>query len=178
MTGGAFTALESQRMGLAGDVLATTETLGTAFWAGASAGYAFLAAPTVAHEANDLDLQGRITGKVLNTIVDVAYVSGGIAIACALLRSIGDDAERANDLTRASAGVGALAALAVFQRQVVPEMTRLQTAMGGSFRDIPEDDPNRIAYRAQHKRSTQVFGSALLLGIAQLALGSVRSRAS
>ena len=45
--------------------LAAVETLGVAFWAGAAAGYAFLAAPTVAHQANDLDLQARITGTVL-----------------------------------------------------------------------------------------------------------------
>ena len=56
-------------------------------------------------------------------------------------------------------------------------MTRLQQAMGGSFAGVPEDDPNRIAYRAQHKRSTQVYGGALLCGITQLVLGSIRRRA-
>jgi hypothetical protein len=158
------------------DTLAAVETLSVAFWAGAAAGYAFLAAPTVAHEANDLDVQARITGTVLGRVVDVANVCEGAAIGSALLRAREAD-ERPNDLARACAGVGAVAALRVFRRQIMPEMMRLQQAMGGSFHDIPEDDPNRIAYRAQHKRSTQVFGAALLCGIAQLVLGNIRSRA-
>jgi len=162
-------------MALFDDFLAVVESLGVAFWAGAAAGYAFLAAPTVAHEANDLDLQARITGTVLGRVVDVANVCEAAAIACALLRARDAD-ERPNDLARALAGGGAVAALRVFRTQVMPEMTRLQQAMGGSFRDVPEDDPNRIAYRAQHKRSTQVYGAALLCGIAQLILGSIRSR--
>jgi hypothetical protein len=162
-------------MALFDDFLAVVESLGVAFWAGAAAGYAFLAAPTVAHEANDLDLQARITGTVLGRVVEVANVCEAAAIACALLRARDAD-ERPNDLARALAGVGAVAALRVFRTQVMPEMTRLQQAMGGSFRDVPEDDPNRIAYRAQHKRSTQVYGAALLCGIAQLILGSIRSR--
>jgi hypothetical protein len=117
----------------------------------------------------------RLTGTVLGRVVEVANVCEAAAIACALLRARDAD-ERPNDLARALAGVGAVAALRVFRTQVMPEMTRLQQAMGGSFRDVPEDDPNRIAYRAQHKRSTQVYGAALLCGIAQLILGSIRSR--
>ena len=158
------------------DVFASVETLGVAFWVGAAAGYAFLAAPTVAREASDLDLQARITGTVLGRIVDVANVCEAAAIGCAVLRAR-DANERPNDLARAFAGIGAIAALRVFRTQVMPEMTRLQRAMGGSFKDVPEDDPNRIAYRAQHKRSTQVYGAALLCGIAQLALVSIRRRA-
>jgi hypothetical protein len=158
------------------DVLAVVETLGVGFWAGAAAGYAFLAAPTVAHEANDLDLQGRITGKVLGRVVDVANVCEATAIGCALLRAR-DANERPNDLARALAGVGAIAALRVFRMEIMPEMSRLQQAMGGSFKDVPEDDAHRIAYRAQHKRSTRIYGAALLCGITQLIMTSVRRRA-
>lgn len=161
-------------MGLLNGALSTTQTLATAFWTGASAGYAFIAAPIVAHEANDLDLQGRITGKSLDRIVNVAYVAGGITIACAAAQAT-NTAERPNDALRAAFGAGALLALARFQHDIVPKMTELQRAMGGSFKSIPEDDPNRVAYRALHKRSTQVFGTALLLGIGQLILGAVRS---
>lgn len=163
-------------MALFDDFLAAGETLGVAFWTGAAAGYAFLAAPTVAHEANDLDLQARITGTVLTRVVNVANICEAAAIGCALLRARSAD-ERPNDVARALAGIGAVAALRVFRTQVMPEMTRLQQAMGGSFADVPDDDPNRIAYRAQHKRSTQVYGAALLCGITQLVLTSIRTRA-
>ena len=73
-------------MAVLDDLLAAVETISVAFWAGAAAGYAFLAAPTVAHEANDLDLQARITGTVLGRVVDVANVCEAAAIACALVR--------------------------------------------------------------------------------------------
>jgi hypothetical protein len=161
-------------MGLLNGVLSATQTLATSFWTGSSAGFAFIAAPIVAHEANDLDLQARITGKSLDKIVNVAYVAGGITIACAALQAA-DPVERTNDTLRALLGVGALVALERFQHDIVPKMTELQQAMGGSFKSIPEDDPNRIAYRAMHKRSTQVFGTALLLGLGQLVLGAVRT---
>jgi hypothetical protein len=160
-------------MGLLNGALSATQTLATSFWTGASAGYAFIAAPIVAHEANDLDLQARITGKSLDKIVNVAYLAGGVTIACAALQTM-DPTERANDSLRALFGVGALVALARFQHDIVPKMTEVQQAMGGSFKSIPEDDPNRAAYRALHKRSTQVFGTALLLGIGQLVLSAVR----
>jgi hypothetical protein len=151
-----------------------TEILATAFWTGAAAGFAFIAAPIVAHEANDLDVQARITGKSLATIVNCAYVAGGITTICAAAQAT-QAKERGNDVLRAVLGIGAIAALAGFQRNIVPKMTELQQAMGGSFKSIPEDDPNRIAYRALHKRSTQVFGTALLLGIGQLILRAIRS---
>jgi hypothetical protein len=162
-------------MGFLDGALCATQTLATSFWTGASAGFAFIAAPIVAHEANDLDLQARITGKSLDKIVNVAYVAGGITIACAALQAT-DPSERANDSLRGLLGVGALIALERFQHDIVPQMTQLQQAMGGSFKSIAEDDPNRIAYRALHKRSTQVFGTALLLGLGQLVLNAVRSR--
>jgi hypothetical protein len=167
---------EALGMAFFDDLLSVTETLGVAFWTGAAAGYAFLAASTVAHEADDLDLQARIGGIVFGRIVEVAGVCEALAIACALVRARGRD-ERANDATRAVAGLGAIAALRLFRTDVLPEMGRLQQAMGGSFRDVAEDDPRRLAYRAQHKRSTQLYGTALLCGIAQLALGAVRDRA-
>jgi hypothetical protein len=162
-------------MPLLSSALLATQTLATSFWTGASAGYAFIAAPIVAHEANDLDIQAKITGKSLDRIVSVAYVAGGVSIACAAIQATGES-ERANDGLRAICGIGALVALARFQKNIVPQMTEVQHAMGGSFASVPLDDPNRIAYRALHKQSTQVFGTALLLGIGQLVLSSVRSR--
>lgn len=161
-------------MGLLGSSLSATQTLATSFWTGASAGFAFIAAPIVAHEANDLDLQARITGKALDKIVDIAYVAGGVTIVCAAFQAL-DPVERPNDAVRVLFGVGAIVALARFQHDIVPKMTELQQAMGGSFKSIPQDDPNRVAYRALHKQSTQVFGTALLLGLGQLVLGAVRN---
>ncbi len=150
------------------------ESVATAFWVGASAGFAFVSAPATAHEANDLDLQARITGVSLARLSRATGVAGGIAIACALARAALDEEHRANDVARFAAGCVALSLVAIHQRAIVPRMTELQHAMGGSFRDVPADDPNRVAYRGVHKESTRVFGGALLAGIAQIGLAAVR----
>jgi hypothetical protein len=162
-------------MGFLRNTLAALETTATAFWVGSAAGFAFLSAPTVAHEANDLDLQARITGATLDKVAGAAYAAGGIAIGSALLTATISRDRRNNALVRAVCGAGALGLVAYHQSAIVPQMTGLQRAMGGSFEAVPQDDPNRVAYRAAHKDSTRIFGGALLLGIAQLMLGSGRS---
>lgn len=47
----------------------------------------------------------------------------------------------------------------------------------GGLNAVAEDDPKRVAYRALHKRSTRAYGTALLFGIAQLALAATRANA-
>jgi hypothetical protein len=89
-------------------------------------------------------------------------VAGGIAVAAAALR-------RAP--LRAGAGTIALTLVTYHEKAIVPAMARAQAAMG-SLNDVPADDPRRIAYRAMHRTSTRVFGTALLLGLAQLVLAA------
>ncbi len=161
-------------MRVLGGTLAIVEGVATAFWVGASAGFAFVSAPVTAHEANDLDLQAKITGVSLARLANVTNVAGGIALGCAALRAALDPEHRSNDLARLAAGGLALGLIAFHQNAIVPRMTALQQAMGGSFRDVPSDDPKRIAYRAVHKESTRVFGGALLAGITQIGLGATR----
>jgi hypothetical protein len=161
-------------MGFLRSSLAAVETTATAFWTGSSAGFAFLSAPTVAHEARDLDLQARITGATLEKVAAASYISGGLAIGAALAQAASSCESRGNDLARAACTAGALGLIAYHQSSIVPQMTELQQAMGGSFEAVAADDPNRVAYRAVHKESMRVFGGALLLGIASLMLGSGR----
>ena len=161
-------------MAVIGRSLAVVEGVATAFWVGASAGFAFVSAPVTAHQANDLDLQAKITGVSLARLANVTAVAGGIALGCAALRAALDADHRSNDLARLALGGVALGLVAFHQNTIVPRMTALQQAMGGSFRDVPSDDPNRIAYRAAHKESTRVFGGALLAGISQIGLGATR----
>ena len=154
--------------------LAVVEGAATAFWVGASAGFAFISAPATAHEANDLDLQAKITGASLERLASASIVAGGVSIACALLRSALDRKHVLNDLARAGAGCVAISLIAYHQDVIVPEMTELQHAMGGSFKSVPEEDPKRVAYREVHQESTSIFGGALLAGVAQIGLAAIR----
>ncbi len=143
-------------------VLTALEVAATALWTGASAGFAFISAPVAFKTVGDRDQFASITEQSLARLTTCANIAGGIAVAAAAIRQAP---------LRASLGTTALSLLAVHQRLIVPAMTRAQAAMG-SLNDVPEEHPQRIAYRSLHQQSTRIFGAALLLGAAQLMLAA------
>lgn len=162
-------------MSVLDNTLGAIESGATALWVGAGAGFA-ISSPIAFHLVEDRDVFSEITRQTLERLAKVAGTAGSIAIASALVRSAISAPGRKNDLMRALAGASAIGLLNYHQRAIVPAMSETQRAMGG-FRDAPADDPRRIAYGALHKRSTRVFGSALLLGLGAIALASFRRSA-
>lgn len=159
-------------------VIATAAEAGaTAVWVGASAGFAFVSAPIAFALVTDRDVFAQITERTLGRLARMTYAAGGAATCIALVRAGIEPAGRTNAALRGIAGATALACIAYHERAIVPAMTRAQAAMG-SFNDVAEDDPQRVAYRALHKRSTRAYGTALLFGIAQLALAATQSNGS
>jgi hypothetical protein len=144
-------------------LLAITEVLSTALWTGASAGFAFFSAPLAFSLVKDRDVFAVLTEQSLSRITTMANVVGSLAVVAAAFRKAP---------ARAGCGVAALALLNYHQKAVMPEMERAQRAMG-SFNDVPENDPRRVAYRAMHQTSTRVFGAALLFGVVQLAMAAM-----
>jgi hypothetical protein len=142
--------------------LTAAEVAGTAFWTGASAGFAFISAPLAFSLVTDLNVFANLTERSLARLANCANVAGGIAVAAAALR-------RAP--LRAAAGTIALTLVTYHEKAIVPAMTRAQVAMG-SLNDVADDDPRRIEYRKMHQTSTRIFGTALLLGVAQLILAA------
>jgi hypothetical protein len=153
--------------------LGAIEACADALWVGSGAGFAF-SSPIAFHLVEDRDVFSQITGQTLERLTRVAYVAAGIGAGAALLRSVLGDGSRENDLARASANLAAICMFRYHQRAIVPAMAEAQRAMGG-FRDVAEDDPRRVAYRSLHKRSTRVFGGALLLGMGSIALAAFRA---
>jgi hypothetical protein len=143
-------------------ILTAVEVVGTAFWTGASAGFAFVSAPLAFSLVTDRDQFAALTERSLARLAVCANVAGGLAVGAAALR-------RAP--LRAGAGTIALSLVTYHEKAIVPAMARAQAAMG-SLNDVAEDDPRRIAYRAMHQTSTRVFGTALLLGMGQLVLAA------
>lgn len=154
------------------NTLGAIESGASALWVGAGAGFA-ICAPIAFHLVEDRDVFSEITRQTLERLAGVTYGAGSVAIASALLRSMIAPSGRKNDLARALAGASAIGLLNYHQREIVPAMSEAQRAMGG-FRNVPEDDPRRLAYGALHKRSTRLFGSALLLGLGAIALAAFR----
>ncbi|HTJ24783.1 MAG TPA: hypothetical protein VMA36_01340 [Candidatus Limnocylindria bacterium] len=153
--------------------LGAIEACADALWVGAGAGFAF-SSPITFHLVEDRDVFSQITGQTLDRLTRVAYVAASVAAGAAFVRSVLGDGSRENDLARASANLAAICLFRYHQRAIVPAMAETQRSMGG-FREVAEDDPRRIAYRALHKRSTRVFGGALLLGMGALALAAFRA---
>jgi hypothetical protein len=174
--GGTITRPRGQKinMGFFRGVLAVVEAIGTATWVGAGVGFGAASAPVAARTIEDRDTIAKLTGGTLHRIARIAYAGGGTAALCALLRSALDSRARPNDLVRALAGATGVGLIAYHDTTIIREMEALQAEMGGSLAGIPEDDPRRVAYRAYHKRSEAIFGGALLAGVTQLALASLR----
>jgi hypothetical protein len=152
-------------------VATSAEAGATALWVGASAGFAFISAPIAFRLVTDRDVFAQLTERTLGRLARVTYAAGGAATCIALVRAGVDPAGRPNAALRGIAGATAVACIAYHERAIVPAMARAQAAMG-SFNDVAEDDPQRVAYRALHKRSTRAYGAALLFGIVQLALAA------
>jgi hypothetical protein len=155
------------------NTLGAIEAGATALWVGAGAGFA-ICAPIAFHLVEDRDVFSQITGQTLERLAKVAYSAASVGALAALARSVLGDGSRENDVTRAAADVLAIGLFRYHQRAIVPAMAETQRAMGG-FRNVAEDDPRRLAYGALHKRSTRVFGSALLLGLGAIALAAFRN---
>ena len=160
-------------------VTAVDKTLGvleigaTAFWTGASVGFAAIDVPLAFRVLTDRDTIAELTGQTLHRLALSTYVAGGLASGAALVRGMLDGESRTYDGLRALAGSAALVLIAYHEAAIIPAMRDVKNAMG-SFKDAAEDDPHRVTYRELHKRSTRVWGTALLLGILQLGLAASR----
>jgi hypothetical protein len=159
-------------------VATTAEVGATALWVGASAGFAFVSAPLAFGLVTDRDVFAQLTERTLARLAKITYVAGGGSALVALIRAGVEVDGRTSDVVRSICGCTALACIAYHERAIVPAMSRAQAAMGGTFTGVAEDDPQRIAYRALHRRSTQIYGTALLFGIAQLALAATQPNGS
>jgi hypothetical protein len=63
-----------------------------------------------------------------------------------------------------------IALTAYSQYGIIPAMERDRLAAGGAIDAVPQDNPARIDFNALHRRSTNVEGAVILLGIAMVAL--------
>ncbi len=148
----------------------------TAVWVGASAGFAFVSAPLAFALVADRNVFAELTERSLRRLATLTYAAGGAAGAVALTRAGLEFDGRINHALRGAAAGCALLCIAYHQRAIVPAMATAQAALG-RFADVAQDDPKRIAYRVLHKRSTRVYGTALLFGIIQFVFAVTRPNA-
>jgi len=158
-------------------IFAVSETLVLAVWIGGLAGFAFVFAPIAFRIVTDLDRFAAITSGSILSLTKIGYVCGAIAIVAALGRSRTAASPRFAYARIGLIGV-ALALSAYDANTILPRMSAASAAFGVPFNDVPKTDPRRVAYDAMHKKSSRVYGGALLLAAAALALAAAeRQRA-
>jgi hypothetical protein len=152
-------------------IFAVSETLVLAVWIGGLAGFAFVFAPIAFRIVTDLDAFATLTARTITALTQMGYVCGAIAIVAALARSRTSASPRPAFIR---AGLVALAlGLSAYDAKVIlPEMQAASAAFGVPFNDVAKTDPRRIAYDEMHKKSSRVYGGALLLAAAALVLAA------
>jgi Domain of unknown function (DUF4149) len=147
------------------------EALALAVWVGALAGFAFVFAPLAFGIVTDLDRFAELAGRSILALTQLGYVCGAIAIVAAIVRS------RGGARLRVVAISAALLLSAYDAQAIVPQMQTLSARFGGSFAAVPPSDPRRVAYDDLHRRSSEVYGLALLLGLVAIALAATSAEA-
>jgi hypothetical protein len=119
-----------------------------------------------------LDVFATLIARVLRALTVFGYVCGTLAIVAAAVRAR-DDALRPLALARIGLLVVMLAASAFGANAIVPAMESTAKTFNGPIASIPETDPRRVEYDAQHRESTVVYGFVLLLGLGAVGLAAV-----
>jgi hypothetical protein len=150
---------------------AVIETLALAIWVGTMAGFAFLFAPIAYHTIGNLNLFATLIGTTLRSISYLGFISGGIALAASSVLM-------QNRLTRVRqlCIVGMLLATAFELCSILPQMEHALAAMNMPIAQLPITAPERVAYNLLHKRSSAVYGTALLLGLVSLGIAATDQR--
>jgi len=143
-------------------ILAAIEILALGIWVGGLVAFAFVFAPLAFRLIAPPDVArfAALTARTLGALTQWGYALGGIAVLTALLRAI-EAGDRVWDVVRAGLVVLALGLATVEQRAIVPRMEATT-------------DVRSEAYRALHQESTQIYGGALILALAALALAASR----
>jgi hypothetical protein len=153
-------------------LFAVVEALALALWIGALAGFAFVYAPIAFNVVTDLDRFAALVARTIRALTVLGFVCGPIAIGAALIRSRWAPA-RLLAFTRILLVALALALGAYDAYAVVPRMETTLRSFHGPFVKVPKSDPRRIAYDDLHAESSRVYGAALLLGLAAIAISAV-----
>jgi hypothetical protein len=139
-------------------------------WLGAEIFFPVVAAVTFSQLAPNTHDAGQIVGALLRIVHGMGLVCGVVLLALLALAPAWGIFRSRNALAPMVLVVLMLALTAYSQYGILPAMERDRTAAGGVIDAAPEDNPARIHFNALHRRSTNVEGAVVLLGLAVVAL--------
>ena len=152
-------------------VIRTLLLLSVIVWLGAEIFFPVVAAVTFGQLAPDTHAAGQIVGALLRILHGMGMVCGVVLLALLALAPAWGIFKSRSVLAPMVLALIMLALTAYSQYGIIPAMERdrLQ-ASGGVIDSLPVDSPARIDFNALHRRSTNVEGGVVLLGLAVIAL--------
>jgi hypothetical protein len=139
-------------------------------WLGAEIFFPVVAAIAFGQLAPDTHAAGQIVGALLRIVHGMGLVCGIVLLALMALAPAWGIFKSRNVLAPMVLVLGMVALTAYSQFGILPAMERDRAAAGGVIDAVPQDNPARVHFNALHRRSTNVEGAVLLLGIAVVAL--------
>ena len=139
-------------------------------WLGAEIFLPIVAAATFRTLAPDTHTAGAIVGGLLRTLHHIGMVCGMVALAMLALAPVWGLPKPRVVLAAMCLLVLMLACTVYSQYGIIPAMERDRIAAGGAMDAVPETHPARVHFNVLHKRSEQVEGLVILLGLAAVVL--------
>jgi hypothetical protein len=153
-------------------IATVAEALVLTLWVGAMAGFAFVFAPTAFHIVTDLNQFADVTAHVLTSLGKIGVVCGTIAIVCAGARMRSSELPLLG-LIRIVLVIVMLGFSAYETAVIIPAMNARLVALGAPLSSLAKDDPRRVAYDAEHRFSSTIYGVVLLCGIAVVGIAAL-----
>jgi hypothetical protein len=139
-------------------------------WLGAEIFFPVVAAITFGQLAPNTHEAGQIVGSLLRILHGMGLVCGIVLLALMALAPAWGLFRSRNALAPMVLVLLMVALTAYSQYGIIPAMERDRAAAGGVIDAVAEDNPARVDFNTLHRRSTNVEGAVLLMGIAVVAL--------
>ncbi len=151
-------------------LLRTVLFLALAVWLGAEIFFPVVAAVTFETLRPDTHLAGRIVGHLLRILHGMGLGAGLVALAALALAPV-LGVYRGRAVLAPMALLAAMIGFTVYsQWAVIPAMERDRIAAGGAIDAAAAGNPSRVDFERLHRRSVQMEGTILLLGLGTVVL--------
>jgi hypothetical protein len=147
-------------------VIRTLLLLALIVWLGAEIFFPVVAAVTFTQLAPDTHAAGQIVGGLLRILHGMGLVCGLVLMALFALASAWGIFKPRVALASLGLVLAMVLLTAYSQYGIIPAMERDRAAAGGVIDAVAKDNPARVDFDALHKRSVNVEGAVMLVGMA------------
>jgi hypothetical protein len=146
-------------------LLRTLLYLALMVWLGAEIFFPIVAAITFETLQPDTHTAGRIVGELLRILHGMGLVSGMVALALLALAPAWGIYKPRSVLAPTGLLIVMIGLTVYSQFGIIPAMERDRIAVGGAINAVETANPSRVHFEKLHRRSENVEGAILLLGL-------------